>query len=255
MHILITGAAGLTGRKLPERLVREAALNGRPIAALSLLDVVAPSKPPGFAGEVRLLTADLAAEGEAARAIAARPEVIFHLAGVVSAEAELDFDKGYHTNLDGTRALFGAIRHSGDGYRPKLVYTSSRGPSVAPSPHSPQADSHPAPLPPYGPAKAMGELLLADYTRRGFCDGIGLRLPAICVRPGKPNLAASGFFSSIIREPLAGAEALLPVAETVRHTHASPRAAVGMLIHAAGLPRGAVRPRSHAATPSVARHA
>jgi len=251
MHILITGAAGMIGRKLTERLVREGALNGRPIAALSLLDVVAPSKPPGFAGEVRLLTADLAAEGEAARAIAARPEVIFHLAGVVSAEAELDFDKGYHTNLDGTRALFGAIRHSGDGYRPKLVYTSSMAAYGAPFPPSIPDDFHLTPLTSYGTAKAMGELLLADYTRRGFCDGIGLRLPAICVRPGKPNLAASGFFSSIIREPLAGAEALLPVAETVRHTHASPRAAVGMLIHAAGLPRETLGPRINLAMPSV----
>src|SRR5262249_7558849 len=114
MHVLITGAAGMIGRKLTERLVRDAALNGRPIAALTLLDIVPPSKPPGFAGKVALLTADLAAAGEAARAVAARPDAIFHLAGVVSAEAEVDFDKGYHTNLDGTRALFEAIRHSGD---------------------------------------------------------------------------------------------------------------------------------------------
>jgi len=251
MHVLITGAAGMIGRKLTERLVRDAALNGRPIAALTLLDIVPPPKPPGFADAVALLTADLAAAGEAARAVAARPDAIFHLAGVVSAEAEVDFDKGYHTNLDGTRALFEAIRHSGDNYRPKLVYSSSMAVFGAPFPPSISDDFHLTPLTSYGTAKAMGELLLADYTRRGFCDGIGLRLPAICVRPGKPNPAASGFFSSIIREPLAGAEALLPVAETVRHTHASPRAAVGMLIQAAGLDRAAVGPRINLAMPGV----
>src|SRR5262249_14021032 len=222
-----------------------------PIAALTLLDIVPPSKPPGFAGKVALLTADLAAAGEAARAVAARPDAIFHLAGVVSAEAEVGFDKGYHTNLDGTRALFEAIRHSADNYRPTLVARSLRAVSGPPSPPSTSDDFHLTPLTSYGPAKAMGELLLADYTRRGFCDGIGLRLPAICVRPGKPNAAASGFFSSIIREPLVGAEPLLPVAETVRHTHASPRAAVGMLIHAAGLDRETLGPRINLAMPGV----
>src|SRR5262245_53407055 len=251
MHILITGAAGMIGRKLTEWLVRDGALNGQSITALTLIDVVAPAKPAGFAGDVRLLTADLALEGEAARAIAARPEVIFHLAGVVSAEAELDFDKGYHVNLDGTRALLEAIRHTGDGYRPKLVYTSSMAVFGGPFPESIPDDFHLTPWTSYGSAKAACELLLADYTRRRFCDGVGLRFPTICVRPGKPNPAASGFFSSIIREPLAGAEALLPVPETVRHTHASPRAAVGMLVHAAGLSRDALGPRINLSMPGV----
>jgi len=204
-----------------------------------------------FAGDARLMTVDLAGDGEAARVIAARPDVIVHLAGIVSAEAELDFEKGYHVNLDGTRALLEAIRRTGDGYRPKLVYSSSMAVFGAPFPDSIPDDFHPTPWTSYGTAKAMCELLLADYTRRGFCDGIGLRLPAICVRPGKPNPAASGFFSSIIREPLAGAEALLPVADTVRHTHASPRAAVGMLVHAAGLSRDALGPRINLSMPGV----
>jgi nucleoside-diphosphate-sugar epimerase len=251
MHILITGAAGMIGRKLTERLVRDGALNGQPVTKLSLLDVVAPAKPADFAGDVRLMTADLAADGEAARSLAARPDAIFHLAGIVSAEAELDLEKGYHVNLDGTRALLEAIRRTGDGYRPKFVYTSSMAVFGAPFPDSIPDDFHLTPWTSYGTAKAMCELLLADYTRRGFCEGIGLRLPAICVRPGKPNPAASGFFSSIIREPLAGAEALLPVADTVRHTHASPRAAVGMLIHAAGLSRDAIGPRINLSMPGV----
>ena len=235
MHILITGAAGMIGRKLIDRLAKDGALNGKPIDKLTLLDVVPPAKPANFAGAIEARAADLAAAGEAAAAIAGRPDTIFHLAGVVSGEAELDFDKGYRVNLDGTRALLEAIRAAGDGYRPKLVYTSSIAVFGAPFPPSIPDDFHLTPLTSYGTQKAIGEALLADYTRRGFCDGVGIRLPSIVVRPGKPNKAASGFFSGIIREPLAGLEAVLPVSETVVHTHASPRSAVGFLVHAAGL--------------------
>ena len=170
---------------------------------------------------------------------------------MVSGEAELDFEKGYRVNLDGTRALLEAIRTAGDGYKPKVVYTSSIAVFGAPFPPSIPDDFHLTPLTSYGTQKAMGELLLADYTRRGFCDGIGIRLPTIVVRPGKPNAAASGFFSGIIREPLAGLEATLPVPETVVHTHASPRAAVGFLLHAAGLSREALGARINLSMPGV----
>ena len=163
--------------------------------------------------------------------------MIFHLAGVVSGEAETDFEKGYRVNLDGTRALLEAIRAAGGGYKPKVVFTSSIAVFGAPFPDAIPDDFHLTPLTSYGTQKAICELLLADYTRRGFLDGVGIRLPTICVRPGKPNKAASGFFSGIIREPLAGQEAMLPVADSVLHTHASPRSAVGFLIHAAGLTR------------------
>jgi D-erythronate 2-dehydrogenase len=251
VHILITGAAGMIGRKLTERLARDGALNGEPIAALTLLDVVPPTKPTGFAGKVETAAADLAAPGEAAKAIAGRPQMIFHLAGVVSGEAELDFDKGYHVNLDGMRALLEAVRAAGDAYRPKLVYTSSIAVFGAPFPQSIPDDFHLTPLTSYGTQKAIGEALLADYTRRGFCQGVGIRLPSIVVRPGKPNKAASGFFSGIIREPLAGEDAVLPVAETVVHTHASPRAAIGFLIHAAGLAPDALGPRINLSMPGV----
>jgi nucleoside-diphosphate-sugar epimerase len=251
VHILITGAAGMIGRKLTERLARDGALNGEPIAALTLLDVVPPTKPTGFAGKVETAAADLAAPGEAAKAIAGRPQTIFHLAGVVSGEAELDFDKGYHVNLDGMRALLEAVRAAGDGYRPKLVYTSSIAVFGAPFPQSIPDDFHLTPLTSYGTQKAIGEALLADYTRRGFCHGVGIRLPSIVVRPGKPNKAASGFFSGIIREPLAGEDAVLPVAETVVHTHASPRAAIGFLVHAAGLAPDALGPRINLSMPGV----
>jgi D-erythronate 2-dehydrogenase len=237
MHILITGAAGMIGRKLTQRLVRDGALNGQPIDKLTLIDIVPPEKPAGFPGTVVATTADFPAPGEADKAIAGRPEVIFHLAGVVSAEAELDLDKGYRVNLDGMRNLLDAVRRIGGGYKPRIVFTSSMAVYGAPFPETIYDDFHLTPLTSYGTAKAIGELMLADYTRRGFCDGVGLRFPSICIRPGKPNKAASGFFSSIIREPLAGQEAVLPVADTIVHTHASPRAAVGFLIHAAGLSR------------------
>src|SRR5262249_52898426 len=248
MHILITGAAGMIGRKLTERLARDGALNGRAIDRLTLTDIVAPA-PPAFAGSGDVSAADIAAPGEAAKLVAGRPDVVFHLAGIVSGEAELDVDKGYRVNLDGTRALWEALRAA--GHRPRVVFTSSIAVFGTPFPSSIPDDFHLTPLTSYGTQKAICELLLADYTRRGFLDGVGIRLPTICVRPGKPNKAASGFFSGIIREPLAGQEALLPVAETVRHTHASPRAAVGFLLHAAGLTRQQLGGRINLSMPGV----
>jgi D-erythronate 2-dehydrogenase len=251
MHILITGAAGMIGHKLTERLAGDGGLNGKRIDKLTLLDVVSPTAARGFAGQVETVAADLSESAKAASAVESRPDVIFHLAGVVSGEAELDFDKGYRVNLDGTRALLEAIRATGDGYRPRVVYTSSIAVFGAPFPDSIADDFHLTPLTSYGTQKAIGEALLADYTRRGFCDGVGIRLPTIVVRPGKPNKAASGFFSGIIREPLAGVEAVLPVAETVVHTHASPRSAIGFLLHAAALPRDALGPRINLSMPGV----
>lgn len=249
MHILITGAAGMIGRKLSARLVKDTQLNGKKIDRLTLIDVVAPENPAGFAGTTELTASDLSSPGAAAKAIAGKPDVIFHLAGVVSGEAETDFDKGYRVNLDGTRVLLEEIRAA--GYKPKVVFTSSVAVYGAPFPASIGDEFQLTPLTSYGTQKAISELLLADYNRREFLDGVGIRLPTICVRPGKPNKAASGFFSGIIREPLAGQEALLPVSETVRHTHASPRAAVGFLIHAAGLTRDQLGPRISLAMPGV----
>ena len=250
MHILITGAAGMIGRKLTERLVEGGHLNGKPIERLTLIDVSAPAKPDGFAGEVTASAADLTTSGEAEKMLAGRPDVIFHLAAIVSGEAEIDFEKGYRVNLDGTRALLEAIRKS-NGYHPKFVFTSSIAVFGAPFPDAIPDEFHLTPLTSYGTQKAMCELLLADYTRRGFLDGVGIRLPSIVVRPGKPNKAASGFFSGIIREPLSGQEAILPVAEDVLHWHASPRAAVGFLVHAATLSREQLGGRVSLTMPGV----
>jgi D-erythronate 2-dehydrogenase len=251
MHVLILGAAGMVGRKLIDRLVRDGGLNGKPIERLTLADVVGPEKPARAAGPVETATMDLSVPGEADKIVASRPDVIFHLAAIVSGEAEADFDKGYRINLDGTRALIEAIRRVGDGYKPKVIYTSSIAVFGAPFPDAIPDEFHLTPLTSYGTQKAIGELLLADYTRRGFLEGVGLRFPTICVRPGKPNKAASGFFSSIIREPLAGQEALLPVPDTVRHTHASPRAAAGFLVHAASLSPAQLGDRINLTLPGI----
>src|SRR5450830_1647023 len=249
MHILITGAAGMIGRKLSARLVKDGGLNGQVIDRLTLIDVVAPEKPAGFTGAVELSPSDLSVPGAAAKPVAGRPDVIFHLAGVVSGEAETDFEKGYRVNLDGSRALLEAIRAA--GYKPKVVFTSSIAVFGAPFPEAIGDEFHLTPLTSYGTQKAICELLLADYTRRGFLEGVGIRLPSIVVRPGKPNKAASGFFSGIIREPLAGQEAILPVADSVLHWHASPRSAVRFLIHAAGLTRAQLGDRINLTMPGV----
>ncbi|MET2830453.1 D-erythronate dehydrogenase [Mesorhizobium shangrilense] len=249
MRILITGAAGMVGRKLIARLAKDGMLRGRKIAALDLHDIVPPQAPAMDGVSVTIHTGDLASAGSSESLVASRPDVVFHLAGVVSGEAEANFDLGYRVNLDGTRALFDAIRLA--AISPRVVFTSSIAVFGAPFPEVIPDEFHPTPLTSYGAQKLMSEVLLADYTRRGFFDGIGIRLPTICVRPGKPNKAASGFFSGIIREPLAGQEAILPVPRSVVHTHASPRSAVNFLIHAAGIDGAAVGPRRNLTMPGV----
>jgi nucleoside-diphosphate-sugar epimerase len=251
MHILITGAAGMIGRKLTARLIADGALNGQPVDRLTLLDVSEPERPGRAGARIDAVAADIADPATARAAIAGRPEVIFHLAGVVSGEAELDFEKGMRVNLDGSRALLDVIRTAGEGYHPKLVFASSIAVFGAPFPDAIPDDFHTTPLTSYGTEKAIVELLLADYTRRGFLDGVGIRLPTINVRPGRPNKAASGFFSSIIREPLSGEEAVLPVDESVLHWHASPRAAVGFLLHAAELEKEKIGSRVNLTMPGV----
>ncbi|SDZ04976.1 Nucleoside-diphosphate-sugar epimerase [Jannaschia faecimaris] len=232
MHILITGAAGMIGRKLTDALVARGTLQGQPITGLTLVDIVAPVLPDGVPGAA--IAADLSDPAAANALIEARPDVIFHLAAIVSGEAEADLHKGYAVNLHGTISLCDAITREED-YCPRLVFTSSIAVFGAPLPEVIPDDQPTLPLTSYGTQKAMGELMISDLSRRGFMDGISLRLPTICIRPGKPNAAASGFYSSILREPLAGQEAVLPVPDTTRHWFASPRAAVGFLLHAAEL--------------------
>src|SRR5215210_4733703 len=255
MRVLVLGAAGMVGRKLIERLARDGGLGGRAIAQLTAADVVEPEAVAACRDCVfpmKSAVGDFSAPGEAEKLVAERPDVIFHLAAIVSAEAEADFDKGYRINLDGTRRLFEAVRHVGNGYAPRLVFTSSLAVFNAPFPDAIGDEFLTAPLTSYGAQKAIGELLLSDYSRRGFFDGVGIRLPTICVRPGKPNKAASGFFSSIIREPLNGQETVLPVSMDVRHAHASPRSAVNFLMHAATIDTSKIGPRRNLTMPGVA---
>jgi D-erythronate 2-dehydrogenase len=235
MKVLIIGGAGMVGRKLAERLAGDGRLGGSEISSMTLYDVVPPVVPAGAKFPVKIATGDLPAKGETDKLVVDKPDVIFHLAAIVSGEAEQDFDKGYQINLVGTQNLLESVRH---GYaaaktKPRIVFTSSIAVFGAPFPEKIGDEFFTTPLTSYGTQKAIGELLLSDYTRKGMLDGIAIRLPTICVRPGKPNKAASGFFSNICREPLAGQEAVLPVSEDVMHWHASPRAAVGFLTHAA----------------------
>jgi len=233
VRILIIGAAGMVGSKLVARLARDGHLGGTSITQVALIDKVKALTPEGVGFDVNSVEGDLAEVRTATDALAHRPDVIFHLAAVVSAEAETDFEKGYRVNLDGTRGLLDAVRACGEGYRPRVVFSSSIAVFGEPFPEVVGDDQCLTPLTSYGTQKAICELLLADYSRRDIIDGVGIRLPTITVRPGQPNKAASGFFSNIIREPLRGRPAVLPVAQEVRHWHASPRSAVEFLLHAA----------------------
>ena len=249
MHIMITGAAGMLGRKLAAKLAAEEG----GIERLTLVDVVESEAPAALKPVTRAVTADLSAQSAAEALASSRPDLIFHLAAIVSGEAEADFNKGYRINLDGTRILFDAIRSESqkEAYFPKLVFASSIAVFGAPFPQIISDDYFSTPLTSYGTQKAVCELLLSDYSRRGIFDGIGIRLPTICIRPGAPNKAASGFFSNILREPLAGKEAVLPVDERVRHWFASPRAATGFMLYAARLDTERLGPRRNLTMPGL----
>lgn len=246
MKILIIGAAGMVGSKLSRRLLEDQQLNGQALSKLTLVDLSEPD-PPGYdenstALSVSCVQADLTTQQTAATLLEDKPDIIYHLAAVVSGEAESDMRKGYSVNVDGMRQLLEAIRelHEIDGYTPKLIFTSSIAVYGAPFPTPIHDEFHLTPLTSYGTQKAICELMLADFSRKAIIQGLGLRLPTICVRPGKPNKAASSFFSNIIREPVNGQQAILPVEPDVRHWFASPRTAVDFLCHAASLDRALV---------------
>jgi len=253
MKILVTGAAGMIGRKLVERLARDKALGGKPIEHLTLVDVVDSPIPPD-APSAAPIVCDFSEKGVAATLIAERPDVIFHLAAIVSGDAEANFEKGYRINFNGSWALLEAIRHENEkqaSYKPRFVFASSLAVFGPPFPDCIADDFAPTPSTSYGTQKAMIELILADYSRKGFVDGVGVRLPTICIRPGKPNKAASSFFSGILREPLNGHAADLPVGDDVRHWFASPRAAVGFFITAATLDTAPLGTRRSMTMPGV----
>ena len=248
MHVLITGATGMLGRKLVDHLCTMQILGERPISAMTLVDIETPAKPD-VSWNVSSFAGDISDQNFVNSLIANKPDYIFHLAAIVSGEAEQNFTKGYSVNFDGTRLLLEAVR--ANSYCPKFLMTSSIAVFGAPFPDKITDEFFTTPLTSYGVQKACSELLLMDYSRKGFLDGIAIRLPTIVIRPGKPNLAASGFFSNILREPLSGKEAILPVSREIRHWFASPKAAIGFLLHAAEINTDIIGPRRALTMPGI----
>ncbi|MBW4706478.1 SDR family oxidoreductase [Roseobacter sp. YSTF-M11] len=234
-RVVIIGGGGMVGQKLAGRLIREG-LPGHKALTITLFDVAFPAR--GVSGLVQK-TGNLSTPGIAQTLAAERPDIVFHLAAIVSGEAETHFSKGWDINMMSMWHLLEAFRTeheaSGGSYVPRIVFTSSIAVFGGPFPEKIDDLFLSAPQTSYGAQKAVSELMLTDFSRKGFVDGLSLRLPTICVRPGKPNLAASSFFSGIIREPLNGQKAILPVDDSVRHWHASPKSAARFLAHAAGL--------------------
>ena len=233
MKILIMGGAGMIGQKLLNLILKKEEINNEKISEITLFDIIDAPYPQDTNILINSTSGDISDEKVSKNLVSSRPDIIFHLAAIVSGQAEQEFDLGWNINAKGSWGLFEAIRQQGENYCPRLVFTSSIAVFGAPFPAKIPDDFFTTPLTSYGAQKAISELLLADYSRKNMVDGVSIRLPTICVRPGKPNLAASGFFSGIIREPLNGQEAILPVNTDVRHWHATPRAAAGFLIHAA----------------------
>ena len=246
---MILGGGGMVGQKLAHRLLDEG-LNGAP-CGITLHDMAFPEAGVDVADRRQ---GNLADPGSMAALAAEKFDVIFHLASIVSGQAETDFDLGWQVNMQPTWDLLEALRAEqgkDPAYRPRLVFTSSIAVFGGPYPAKISDTFFSAPQTSYGAQKSICETMISDFSRKGFIDGISIRLPTICVRPGKANLAASSFFSGIIREPLNGMEAILPVPDTVRHWHASPRAAAGFLTHAAGLDTDLLKGRRALNLPGV----
>ncbi|MDR3537523.1 MAG: NAD-dependent epimerase/dehydratase family protein [Acetobacteraceae bacterium] len=235
MKISILGGGGFLGRKLAARLASKGTLGGNEVTALALFDVVEPPKPTGARFPVTALAGDVVELPEAA--IPPGTDVVFHLAAVVSAQAEADYDLGRRVNLRGTDAVVDACRRlvTAGGKPPRVVFTSSVASFSATQTDTLPDDARQVPGNSYGAQKAAAELILADASRRGFLDAVSIRLPTVIVRPGRPNKAASSFFSAIVREPLLGLDTELPVGDDFAAWVCSPRRAVDWLLHAAAM--------------------
>ncbi len=248
-QILITGGGGFIGARLARALLADAAARSAPLN-LTLTDQYPLPHDLAAHPQVRGVIGPLAAQGDL---FASGFDQVYHLASAVSGECEADFELGLRSNLDGTRLLLEGLRRAGNG--PRLVFSSSiavYGPDPGLAMPDPVGDnSLPAPQTSYGTHKLMCEYLIADYTRKGYLDGRSARLMTVAVRPGKPNGAASSFFSGIIREPLAGQEAILPVDLDVAHPVASPASTVASLMGLMAAPREALPRRLAINLPAV----
>jgi nucleoside-diphosphate-sugar epimerase len=237
MNITILGGGGFLGRKVAAQLARTGTLGGKPVTGLTLFDLHQP--PPLEAPfPVATLAGDIVALPEAA--IPSGTNVIFHLAAVVSAQAEADYELGRRVNLRGTDAVVDACRRivGQGGKPPRVVFTSSVASFSGGQTANLGDDARQVPANSYGAQKAAAELILADASRRGFMDTVSLRLPTVIVRPGRPNKAASSFFSAIVREPLLGLQTELPVPDDFAAWFCSPRSATRWLLHAGALNSG-----------------
>ena len=230
MHVLIVGGGGFLGRKLARRLAERGRLRGRPIERMTLADLAAP-EPVEAPFEVASVACDIGERASVDAAIGEDADVVYHLAAVVSGHAEEEFDAGMRVNLFGVLNVLERARAL--GHAPVVVFTSSLAVFGGDVPDPIEDWTIPLPQTSYGAQKAIGELLLNDYSRRGFVDGRGFRLPTISVRPGRPNRAASSFMSSIVREPLSGEPAVCPVEPDFLHYYLSPRRCVENLVRGA----------------------
>ncbi|GIX14200.1 MAG: hypothetical protein KatS3mg118_2159 [Paracoccaceae bacterium] len=246
MHVVITGAGGFLGNRLARALAERGRLRGAPITALTMADLSAP-EPVAAPFPVRSRACDVAQRDQVDALLSDGAEVIFHLAAIVSGQAEAEFDLGMAVNLTGSLNLFQAARALGTC--PVVVFTSSIAVygGEAPDPITDTVLLNPQTS--YGAQKAAAEMILTDMSRRGFIDGRGLRLPSITIRPGRPNRAASSFMSSIFREPLQGQEAVCPVPPDYVLWALSPRRCIENLIHGAELPGQAFGPNRCLALP------
>jgi len=233
MRIVITGGCGFLGRRLALLLLERGSSLGS-IDELALFDNAPLALPLPNDPRLKMVTGDIADRETVTKMLIPGAAAVFHLAAVVSGQAEADPDLGYRVNLDGTRAVLDACRALGTC--PRLVFASSLAVYGGELPPAVGDDTPLRPQTSYGTQKAIGELLVGDYSRKGFVDGRALRLPTVVVRPGLPNRAASTFASSLIREPLAGKEAVCPVSPDLVMAVASPRRVVAALHRAHELP-------------------
>ncbi len=233
MKVLITGGGGLIGFKLAKKLAADPIVREQVVTSMVLADIVPPPELEA-PFPVTSMAADISKPDDVAKMFGEKPDVIFHLAAIVSADAEANFDKGMAVNMFGTYHILEAARHQGNC--PIVVYASSAAVHGGDAPDPVVDNIELNPQTSYGTQKAIGEKLVQDYSRRGFIDGRGLRLPTVTIRPGTPNKAASAFMSSIFREPLQGKPSNCPVSRDFPVWHTAPRTVVQNILYAAELP-------------------